>query len=1724
LQSIAQTILNNITTQARASPKDTDRVSFPRSSANAVISALEHFASSDYQYTIRVVRRAGEFSIVVKVMLRSQFVGNALASTDAQADDKYTGLGRGPTRQTAEQRAWFALAAAWIRQKLNTFDPDVERLLEIAGDVESNPGPVSTLGFSNVQIAIPVDKDTEYQTIIAQVPSDQAWLITFAQVRALCSCPSNPGSMFARASTPYCVAISRAEAGYPVPFLDAPTNSDVFIVRTECDWKSGGLTHGVPDISIGWDPASSKSATTQDAHVPYLAAPLDFIRLHASIRVSNNFPSGGFESSFVFAIGFDLRYAPLPPLTLNLPNPGLTNLSKYRCIYLPPDAPVQLTDFQDLGNFDGNQIQVDYQIFGQHPHPVVRLFVATTQTFPPTSQALRNLRNAVCLVNTAGTVRFRLSNSGSNRSFGIGAIEPVPYVISLSFTILRSGDVELNPGPGFEDVFGDVEDDGFMAGQMITVNIDGTTALRPIGEKSECEETVIISDPTTKLEPTCLCPFCLSRNKSLDQLNEKHIGRQTCWLLAHLNLRQLSQTHNIYSLLDHDDPELTPPAQDEAGRPMSCEFCRSPSHETSFCPKAQAIREKGRTKPVRQSTTTNTKNSLQSGPKPSPAPAPDVPTPEPKTESKTDRRSNFEATITRITRRIRPEHTRDPNRVVSALFEYAIIYRPSWTFFCTLSSRLGKVVRPDERQTGTNSVIKRYLAHEEGSSDALIVLWSSAIASVEKYSSNSSRSCVETAFALAHPDLSVSLLPYNQKRSDEDHSTLNSEVHALNGNIDGYREAQARKHNATQHAANGNSACFGSGYSKSTASVTSAPSTEDVWNMSASEVFGTPDDPTSVYYSITGVQGLINKNFGQSFLAWRANLNYYGPNNLFETRTYMHPFTTLYPRAIRNDVNANAVWSQTLPFTYGTYSGTNQGMKMVETAYCLDVRKTLATAAPGMGQANRIMYAGFAATNLFRILSWNIQPLDMTVPLIKLLALHSLLCHGVRDSNYPFQSVWRSSPNSKASNFNAVTLAVGAGLPVNAENCSTAQDTAVPPVGQSVPLTFHKYIDTMQEDDRQNMLVVPPFLLNAAATAAQRGTFVALLMYAMIRHPSLMFSVTVTTTDVNGNNPLDEVFLPNTLTMILPGLDEITVLLPATFASGVPKTQGAANADLIWRPQTGPDLVNFGGNAVNPNQFLDVSYIDNNGNIVNPNNGVDTHNFIRSWAPTFTSSSVTRFISILADRIPLGPALWRAFDYLACFSTFEFPMLLKQPQAVYAPYPGETAITRDVIRPNCTHLQRLAGLPYANFFLENRPDVALPRFEISSWSAFAMTMFTPEPIMNEQGASSTTFVKADRSFVYNMGVWPLTLFRSEINFAILAQSVRHALTWNTLYLKLGLSSYTLASAQADPTYALNRQIVSNIFQNTVGSSAKISVKTFSLRISALYKYLNSSSPISLGTFARYGTWWQAAYYPPATRPFATMRNGGARVESLIPQVMSMIQQRFWMLHPLKIHMALPPPQISNPYIPPKFSPESANAFVNGQQLFRYLPTPERCDFNAPTNRPQFVSDDIVQAQGSLRLVFNDGFQARYDGQAYDLADQIPAGVYPYPQPNFVVFGPPDASVTASHTYCFPSQTSSYENGFLTYQTASASVQAIVSAMQGMQMIRGPAVSVLQLEYASTTPSSQALDLSNDAFGNSEIDQGDDHVDTSTVVEGTEVAALNSQSTQAQENGQPSSGS
>jgi hypothetical protein len=238
----------------------------------------------------------------------------------------------------------------------------------------------------------------------------------------------------------------------------------------------------------------------------------------------------------------------------------------------------------------------------------------------------------------------------------------------------------------------------------------------------------------------------------------------------------------------------------------------------------------------------------------------------------------------------------------------------------------------------------------------------------------------------------------------------------------------------------------------------------------------------------------------------------------------------------------------------------------------------------------------------------------------------------------------------------------------------------------------------------------------------------------------------------------------------------------------------------------------------------------------------------------------------------------------------------------------------------------------------------------------------------------------------------------------------------------------------------------------------------------------------------------------------------------------MIQQRFWMLHPLKIHMALPPPQISNPYIPPKFSPESANAFVNGQQLFRYLPTPERCDFNAPTNRPQFVSDDIVQAQGSLRLVFNDGFQARYDGQAYDLADQIPAGVYPYPQPNFVVFGPPDASVTASHTYCFPSQTSSYENGFLTYQTASASVQAIVSAMQGMQMIRGPAVSVLQLEYASTTPSSQALDLSNDAFGNSEIDQGDDHVDTSTVVEGTEVAALNSQSTQAQENGQPSSGS
>jgi len=133
-------------------------------------------------------------------------------------------------------------------------------------------------------------------------------------------------------------------------------------------------------------------------------------------------------------------------------------------------------------------------------------------------------------------------------------------------------------------------------------------------------------------------------------------------------------------------------------------------------------------------------------------------------------------------------------------------------------------------------------------------------------------------------------------------------------------------------------------------------------------------------------------------------------------------------------------------------------------------------------------------------------------------------------------------------------------------------------------IAFHTSMATVPNG--QSFIMLSPGLLlqNSSGYDAINIFFLAL---AMAPYPCGIHSMTITTTDENGENAGDQEFIPFSDLVHMPGLSVLNILLPSRNAGAPPGNQVDANSQVLVQPTAGPTAV--GGWAAGVQ--LNVSFI-----------------------------------------------------------------------------------------------------------------------------------------------------------------------------------------------------------------------------------------------------------------------------------------------------------------------------------------------------------------------------------------------------------------------------------------------------------------------------------------------------------------------------------------------------
>lgn len=509
---------------------------------------------------------------------------------------------------------------------------------------------------------------------------------------------------------------------------------------------------------------------------------------------------------------------------------------------------------------------------------------------------------------------------------------------------------------------------------------------------------------------------------------------------------------------------------------------------------------------------------------------------------------------------------------------------------------------------------------------------------------------------------------------------------------------------------------------------------------------------------ITNIAGDVNPNQSRLFDQDRLRGNIYPSHGALPIHNAVStiPFTNMIPRTIRQADNTLANSVNRIQVTE-----CNVAEYFVNPIEPTELSRTISDQIKNNQSSNwRRDNNSIAGFNSFDIATVNTallpRGLSLESMLLKLDLLHSIMAMKVQPA------MISKSLYQVVDNFTIPTVDIAAEVginnsPVFGENCG-GDDPVYPWNGGHGTIAFHLTLQSVPEERRDMAIFVPPGLLQSARDGAEA---LALFVLTMTEWPFGIYTVTKQTTDTEGANIGNQVFVPTQTITRVGGARVIDVILPRRYPVANPTTQQQANAMTVIRPQAGPAAaVGLAASAL-----LDVNYI----NAAAPNAAIQYQltNYLYTWAVQFDITTIRQYAGRLAAMVGIKSQLWACHEINVALCQVAPKMTTGltgsagqargSPQQSDLCYSSLLAMTRST----------------ANFPLEQPVAADFRVFETFSgtWNKVILGLATAPNLTSEQ----------------NMSV-PFELGDPRVNFWERLEAIPMAAAWTIYYHARGVSS------------------------------------------------------------------------------------------------------------------------------------------------------------------------------------------------------------------------------------------------------------------------------------------------------------------------------------------------
>lgn len=408
----------------------------------------------------------------------------------------------------------------------------------------------------------------------------------------------------------------------------------------------------------------------------------------------------------------------------------------------------------------------------------------------------------------------------------------------------------------------------------------------------------------------------------------------------------------------------------------------------------------------------------------------------------------------------------------------------------------------------------------------------------------------------------------------------------------------------------------------------------------------------------------------------------------------------LFPRTVRGTNGETADSVQPLcPLTVGTMS--YRAGEIVDTQLALDIIESALKANMVAGRADSVTLQGFHAFDaayICRMKSY--QGYSPQTILMKLLCLSMTNDWARERSRLPLcMEASKYDPRTKLSSTGALSVGYN-NSPVFDEDVGGS--TAVLPFrgGSTGEIFFHITLESVPESERQLAVFCPSNLLLADQ---EIGLSIFFFVTMWADWPTLMWTVTLPTTDTSDLNPDNQAYIPFISNVFIPGMTRLHIILPRRAASRNPTSQVESNTQAMIRPICGSTA----SASFTAGQELNVNYVG--GTLT----GYNMAEYCYTWGQNADTTSIVQFLQRLNDLTDIKDDVKFTFDQLAAVGV-RYPPLVAQAPGATAVLAVDSAVSGVQITPLGYVIPPVSSTwPQSSI---SRPDFMIYNTDIVAWN------------------------------------------------------------------------------------------------------------------------------------------------------------------------------------------------------------------------------------------------------------------------------------------------------------------------------------------------------------------------------------------------------------------------